>query len=315
MSANIPKSLPAIVVHGGAGGPLETTDGCVNAARIGLAKLAHSCPCLDAAIAAVVSLEDDGRFNAGSGADVRLDGETIEMDAAVMDSRGWLGAVACMPPVRNPVLVARAVGSTPHWLLVGRGALQFAQVMELNRPAAASERARREHRTLMERLAREDGERAFPGCDNEVFRRFWNYSTPWEDAVREHAHGTVGAVTRDAEGHFAVASSTGGSAPALEGRVGDTPIVGCGFYAGAKGAIAVTGSGEFIVRQMLAKTVYEWIERGEALQRALERAVRLIRDDADVGLIGITATETGAASNRSMPHAVAQGDEEGDEED
>lgn len=304
------KLQPAIVVHGGAGAPLDINDGCVAAARIGIAKLLHPCPCLDAVVAAVVALEDDGRFNAGSGADLRLDGETVEMDAAVMDSRGWLGAVACMPAVRNPVLVARAVGSSPHWLLAGRGALAFAQVMELNRPVTASERARREHRALLARLARDDGTQELHGVDNAAFRRFWNYATPWSDLLRASEHGTVGAVARDSDGHFAVATSTGGSAPQLDGRVGDTPIIGCGFYAGPKGAIAVTGVGEFIVRRMVARTAYDWIVAGEPLQAALERAVQLVPREADVGLIGITANETGAASNRSLPHAVADGDEE-----
>ncbi len=308
---SVPGTLkPAVVVHGGAGGSIDDVDGCEAAARAAMARLLHPCPALDAAVAAVVALEDDGRFNAGSGADVGLDGETVEMDAAVMDSRGWLGAVACLSAVRNPVLVARAVGSTPHWLLAGSGALRFAQVMELNRPVAISERARRRHRALLERLTGGDGKPEVPGSDIDVFRRFWNYPTPWDQAVREFAHGTVGAVARDREGHFAVATSTGGCAPSLEGRVGDTPIVGCGFYVGPKGAIAATGIGEFIVRQMLSRTVYESIERGAPLQDALDRAVAALPKDVAVGLIGVTATEAAASSNRAMPHAIDTGEEE-----
>jgi L-asparaginase/beta-aspartyl-peptidase (threonine type) len=308
----VPTDLlrPAIVVHGGAGGSIDDLDACTAAARAGVARLRQPGQSLDAVIAAVVALEDDGRFNAGSGADVGLDGETIEMDAAVMDSRGWLGAVACLPAVRNPVLVARAVGGTPHWLLAGAGALRFAQAMELHRPVAVSERARARHRAVMQRLGAPNARPAFPGADNDVFRRFWNYSIPWQDAVRAHAAGTVGAVARDAEGHFAVATSTGGSAPSLEGRVGDTPIVGCGFYAGPKGAVAVTGIGEFIVRQMTARRVYDWIEAGEPLQAALDRAVAGQPADVDIGIIGITATAAAASSNRAMPHAIA-----GEEED
>jgi L-asparaginase/beta-aspartyl-peptidase (threonine type) len=289
---------------------LADVDGCVAAARNGLVRLREPCTSLDAVVNAVVALEDDGRFNAGSGADVGLDGVTVEMDAAVMDSRGWLGAVACLPAIRNPVLVARAVGSTPHWLLAGGGALRFAQAMELNRPVPIGERARRRHDALLRRLARSDTEPVCPGADNDVFRRFWNYPTSWDEAVRAHAGGTVGAVARDADGHFAVATSTGGSAPSLQGRIGDTPIIGCGFYAGRSGAVAVTGIGEFIVRAMTAKTVYDAVAAGEPLQQALDRGIAGVPADVEVGIIAITATDAGARSRGSMPHAIADGESE-----
>lgn len=79
-------------------------------------------------VAAVAALEDDGRFNAGGGSIVRLDGVTIEMDAGVMDSRGRLGSVACIRRVKNPVLVARDVAASPHRMLCGEGATRFARV-------------------------------------------------------------------------------------------------------------------------------------------------------------------------------------------
>jgi L-asparaginase/beta-aspartyl-peptidase (threonine type) len=99
----------AIVVHGGAESPRDHDDGCRHAARRAVEELGISADALEAAIAAVVAMEDDGRFNAGSGAVSCLDGATVEMDAAIMDTRGRLGAVACVQGVKNPVLLARTV--------------------------------------------------------------------------------------------------------------------------------------------------------------------------------------------------------------
>ena len=304
MPRPISRKRSVVVTHGGAGSTRDDVDGCVAAGKLSLQRLLHSSSALEAVVVAVVSLEDDGRFNAGSGSHLGLDGETVELDAAVMDTRGALGAVACLPAVRNPVLVARAVANTPHWLLAGVGALKFAQLMELNRPLSISAQRRERHRQMLGKLAQCDGDQLSPGHSNDDFKRFWNYPISWEQALVNYGCGTVGAVARDAEGHFAVATSTGGSPPSLNGRVGDTPIIGSGFYAGPKGAVAATGIGEYIVRQMLARTVYGWIEAGESLDSALQRGVKLFSSNIDVGLIGVTEREAAGASNRDMPYAV-----------
>lgn len=131
----------AIVVHGGAGGKPEYKDGCKRAARRAAEELGISGDALEAAIAAVTVLEDDGRFNAGRGSVLCLDGETVEMDASVMDTRGRLGAVACVRGIENPVLLARAVADTPHWFLAGDGADRFGAPDVSSRPHAAIVRA------------------------------------------------------------------------------------------------------------------------------------------------------------------------------
>ncbi len=288
----------AVVVHGGAGAPTENEDGCVLAARRALAQLEVNGDALDAAIIAVTTLEDDGRFNAGSGATLGLDGETIEMDAAIMDTRGRLGTVACVRDVANPVKLARAIADTPHVMLAGEGAQRFARTIGLPGGARISERQRLEHRKLMQELA--GSVPLMPGIDNRLFDRFWNYKTPLQ-LPKSSACDTVGAVVRGPDGHFAVACSTGGSAPSLLGRVGDSPIIGSGFYVGSLGAIAASGIGEHIVRHLLARTVYGWIEHGIPLEEALKRGVELFDKDVAVGLIGVTRTEAGAYCNQGMP--------------
>lgn len=292
---------PAIVTHGGAGGSRADEDGCVAAANAGLAKLKDG-TALDAAVAAVVMLEDDERFNAGTGSVLCLDGSTLEMDAALMDSRGALGAVACVQRVKNPILLALAVSRTPHWMLAGEGAERFARTLGIPEYYKVADKARRKHDALIAQLR--TAEQATPGIPNEHFTHFWNYGQPATMAA-EDGCDTVGAVARDAAGHFAVAGSTGGSAPSLLGRVGDTPIIGSGFYAGPAGAVACTGIGEHIVRHLMAHTVYRWIEEGMPLDRALQRAVDLIDPAVDIGLIAVSRTEMGSRSNRDMPHAMA----------
>ncbi|WP_040786485.1 isoaspartyl peptidase/L-asparaginase [Massilia niastensis] len=290
----------AVVVHGGAGASREHEDGCVLAARRALAQLEANGDALDAAIAAVTALEDDGRFNAGSGSVLCLDGATVEMDASIMDTRGRLGAVACLQDVKNPVLLARAIADTPHWMLAGEGAQRFARAIGLPASPPLSERQRANHRKLLGRMA--GSVPVMPGIDNSLFARTWNYKTPLE-LPQGSACDTVGAVVRGADGHFAVACSTGGSAPSLLGRVGDSPIVGCGFYAGPDGAVAATGIGEHIVRHLLARTVYGWIADGMPLAQALQRGVDLFGPDIDVGLIAVSRSEAASCSNRDMPQA------------
>ena len=288
----------AIVTHGGAGEPLEYIDGCENAARSGREKFLETGDALDAAIAAVLVLEEDERFNAGTGSVLCLDGATIEMDASIMDTRGHLGAIAGVRDVRNPILLARAVADTPHVLLIGEGADRLARALGLEAARPVSDSQREKHEKLLKELA--GSVPLMPGIDNRMFERFWNYKTPLQ-LPKGAAHDTVGVVVRTPDGHFAVAGSTGGSAPSLLGRVGDTAIVGSGFYAGPLGAVAATGIGEHIVRHMLARTVYGYIEEGMPLQQALQRGIDLIDRDADTGLIAVTRTEAASCSNTHMP--------------
>ncbi|UGQ48656.1 isoaspartyl peptidase/L-asparaginase [Massilia endophytica] len=289
---------PAIVVHGGAGGSRSEEDGCVSAARLGMDAMPQGA--LAAATAAVAALEDDGRYNAGSGSVLCLDGRTIEMDAAVMDSKGMLGAVACIQRVKNPVLVARAVAATPHWLLAGEGAERFARIAGFVPHYHASERAKKKHAELVKRLGGTSP--ATPGVANAAFSQYWNYALPQAFATDDGCD-TVGAVARDAEGNFAAACSTGGSAPSLLGRVGDTPIIGSGFYAGPEGAVAVTGIGEHIVRRLLAHTVYQWLASGMPMDEALAHGLALFPQEIDIGIIAVSRSESGARSNRDMPRA------------
>jgi L-asparaginase/beta-aspartyl-peptidase (threonine type) len=90
----------------------------------------------------------------------------------------------------------------------------------------------------------------------------------------------------------------------LFGRVGDTPIVGCGYYVGEQGAIAATGIGEYIVKTQLCSLVYRWIEAGMAPQAALDKGVALYPHEVDIGLIAVTKDGPVTSDNRQMPTAA-----------
>lgn len=295
-----------IVVHGGAGAPTSLNDGCEAAAAAAAVRLRDGAGALDAAVEAVVVMENDGRFNAGSGAVLRVDGETLEFDAGVMDSAGRLGAVAAVRHVRNPVLVARRVADTPHILLAGEGATAFAKAVGLEAELMPSERARERHGRLVEHLASGGTE---GGWSAEGLADAWNLPAPYDRIFsRGGAPGpcdTVGAVVRGPDGAFAVAGSTGGSVPMLLGRVGDTPLVGSGFYAGEHGAVACTGIGEEIARRVLAREVYDLLRTGMTPQAACEAGVGLLPAEVSVGVIAVGVDGAGAASNREMAHAFA----------
>ncbi|MBB6097383.1 beta-aspartyl-peptidase (threonine type) [Deinobacterium chartae] len=235
----------AIMVHGGAKkvAPEQAQahrDGVLRALEAGRQVLARGGSALDAVEFAVRALEADPVFNAGLGSALTARGE-VEMDAAVMD--GWdlnLGAVAAVQGVRHPVSVARALLPDPAVLLVAEGARTFAaeQGLELCDPS----------------------ELIPPGA-----------------RPPHAAHDTVGCVALDASGHVASATSTGGLSGTRPGRVGDSPLPGCGLYADdTVGAVALSGDGELIARTMLAARVMGFLPR-ETPQEALAQALELMR--------------------------------------
>jgi beta-aspartyl-peptidase (threonine type) len=307
-SANAPLPpapwKPAAVAHGGVGSNPGHSDGPRRAVDTALARLAATGDPLEAAVAGAVVLEDDPRFNAGTGAIVRLDG-SIQMDASVMESGGRFGAVAGLERVKNPVLVARAVLDTPHLMLMGDGATRFARALG----HADHDPSTPERRASTEKVKARLRDKA-PDLPefwrNSEWRKRWNYElSPAKLGLDPAAAGsdTIGVAVRGADGRFGVALSTGGTAIMLRGRVGDVPIYGAGLYAGAHGAAAATGTGERIIEVLLAHTAHGWLAGGMLAAEAAQRGVDLIKDKAPTGLIVIGATSLGAAASRPMAWA------------
>ena len=312
------------MTHGGAGSSQRFSDGCAAAAARARTVLEQGGDALAAAIEATVHLEDDPRFNAGTGANLRLDGETVEMDASVMSSDGRFGGVACIERVKNPVRVAARVMDTPHLLLVGAGATAFARRLGFPEYDPITDAAREKHARALAEL-RGEGDGAYV-VEASPWRRtglasIWNF--PGEappvvmvqerasrisslDAAGDAGCDTVGAVVRDGHGRFAATASTGGTLYMLRGRVGDSPLMGAGVFAGPDGAVAATGVGE-IARRFLSRTVYGWLAEGVPPARAAQRAVDLFPEVIDACVLVVGRGGQAVASNRSMASALLVG--------
>lgn len=289
------------LTHGGAASLSAEKDGPEEAARLALRALRAGRSPLDAAVEAVAFLEDDPRFNAGTGSNLRFDGKTIEMDASCMDDSGRFGGVACIRDVKNPVRVARAVLRTPHNLLAGTGATRFARSLGMGPHDPWTRRAQDKY-DLVVRALREKG---IPPeeWDPSELRNLWNYEVEVTQALG--SSDTVGAVVSDGRRH-AAALSSGGTISTLLGRVGDVPLPGCGLHAGPRGAVACTGDGDRLTRVFLASRVYRMLEEGTHPKDAVDNAIALLAPEVDVGLIVVAGTEHAGGSNRDMAWAALQ---------
>jgi L-asparaginase / beta-aspartyl-peptidase len=272
----------AMIVHGGAWNiPDDQVEphlaGCRAALAAGWAILAAGGGALDACEAAVRLMEDDPIFDAGTGSVLTAAG-TVELDAALMDGRSLrYGAVANLRRVRNPIALARQVLAGPATLLVGEGAEQFAAARGV--PLIANEQlvVERERRLWEEWRAGQPADALYGApTPAEPVAAATTAAEPHTPAAPA-GHDTVGAIALDAQGNLVAANSTGGTPFKLPGRVGDTPMVGCGLYADAQvGAAVCTGWGESIVRVALARRAVELLERGLPPQSAAETAIRTL---------------------------------------
>lgn len=298
----------AAIAHGGADSPNELADGPRQAANAALEELADGRDVLDAAVAGIKVLEDDPRFNAGTGSRIRLDGTSIQMDAALMHSDGRFGAVAALERVQHPILVARDVLDSPHLLIVGDGANRLARALGLPDYDPTVAEIAAECADIRKRLMEADGSSPWGTYD---WRRAWNYARSLEEAgFTQDAIGndTVGCVVRDTAGNFAAALSTGGTSTTLRGRVGDTPILGAGLYAGRGAAIAATGDGERIVEATLARLGYEAMRRGSTAQAVADSYVEQLAPKGPIGVIALDAHGYGAAMGTTMAWAFVSAD-------
>ena len=206
---------PSMIVHGGAWdipdeAVIACKDGCGSALAAGWKILALGGSALDAVEAAIMVLEDDPVFDAGYGSHLNLDGK-VECDAIVMDGAALRsGAAAGLQRLKNPIRLARKILEIcPHMMLVAEGAERFAKSSGL---------ALCDPQDLVSEAERE----AYLRCSQDEHAA---------EHHRGHEQGTVGAVAIDRDGQLIAATSTGGTCCKLPGRVGDSPLIGCGCYA------------------------------------------------------------------------------------
>ena len=252
----------SIVAHGGAGSDNGHADGTEKAVETCHKAIQTNTSLIDAVSLAVAVLEDDGRYNAGSGSHARENGK-VEHDAAIMDSEGRFGAVAAMEGFKNPIQAAKAVSDTKYRILAGEGATKFAEDLNLE-PT-----------------------------------QLYNIPGGGKDFSTLSTTDTVGCVAFDGT-KFVAALSSGGMAGAHYGRVGDVPIIGSGLYAGPKGAVAVTGDGEVIMMKITAYRTYELIQKGGSPQAIVDEVIGWFSSTDAFGLILVTRQGSAGGSNRSM---------------
>ena len=261
---------PTIVVHGGAGSwqPERSQDGLrgvKEAAKTGFDILKNGGSAVDSVVEAVAVMEDKGAFNAGYGSSLTIE-KKVEMEASIMDGRTLeAGATALLHDIRNPVRLARIVmEKTDHVFVVGDGAEKLAELYHFERRNPVTElRLRYYEAQKKQLLARK----------SELPKLY--------DLVKHHPElfslDTVGAVAIDKDGNVAAATSTGGFPLKLPGRIGDSPLIGCGTYAdNLSGACSATGVGEIAIRLVLAKTACNYVESGKSAEEAVENTIKLV---------------------------------------
>ncbi|MEJ2696388.1 MAG: isoaspartyl peptidase/L-asparaginase [Candidatus Sulfobium sp.] len=260
-----------LIVHGGAGSrrpSLKALKRLAESVLAGYDILRAAGTALEAVVKAVEILENSGLFNAGCGASLQYDG-IRRLDASVMDGRTLgVGSVMGLEGVRNPVIVARMLMEIPSVMMTNVGAARIAAAHNLDLLAQPDEKALRKlERALRRRMG-----------ISKLYHEY--FSTVWAVAV-------------DEGGNFAAASSTGGIAGMLPGRVGDTPVIGAGIYAeNAQGAVACTGLGEYIIRLSLAKEICMNMREMKAERAARFSLKRLLGLGGEGGVIVLTGRET-----------------------
>jgi len=251
-------------LHGGAG-PVAGRDYSVVEDHLrelteeGKARLEAGDAALDVVEYAVADMESSGLCVAGRGSAPNTAGY-VELDASIMDgATRSAGAVAAIVGVINPVSVARRImQETPHVMLTGRGALAFAREQGL------------------EEVADPDSYYVLP-------------VGVYENEIYEQKHGTIGAVALDKSGGLAAATSTGGTFGKLEGRVGDSPMIGAGTWADDDIAISCTGTGEHIIRAGGAIAIAYKVKAGATPEAAIDEMLAEVRRlGGDAGIIVIT---------------------------
>lgn len=257
----------AVAIHGGAGAfakvKPEEYEQYMAGLKMALEKardiLARGGECLEAAVAAVVCLEDNPMFNCGKGAVFNHDG-SHELDAAVMRGRDLAcGAVAGVRTIKNPVLLAQAVMRCgPHVLLAGQGADEFAKTTGL-------ETVVQDYYFVQSRYDQWQ----------EACRAGAVELDHGNDPTSQEKMGTVGAVALDLQGNLAAATSTGGLTNKKYGRVGDSPLIGVGTYANnVSCAVSCTGKGEDFIRATVAHEIHAlMVYKGLSIVEAANQVV------------------------------------------
>lgn len=182
----------------------------------------------------------------------------VTLDACIMDHLGNAGSVSFIQHIKHPVSVARKVmEETPHVMLAGTGALQFALEQGFEK----------------ENLLTEKSKKAWEE---------WKMKSKYEPIINVENHDTIGMICQDQEGNLSGSCTTSGAAYKMHGRIGDSPVIGAGLFVDNDyGAAVATGMGELMLQTLGSFVVVELIRQGKTAQEACEAAVQRIVDKLD----------------------------------
>jgi len=177
----------------------------------------------------------------------------VTLDACIMDELQNIGSVACLEHIVHPVSVARAVmEQTPHVMLVGNGALEFA-------------------------LSKGFTKQNLLTPESEAEWKEWLKKSEYKPKANIENHDTIGMIALDMNGNLSGACTTSGLAYKMHGRVGDSPIIGAGLFVDNEvGAATATGHGEEVIRMAGSHTVVELMRQGHHPEKACKMAVERI---------------------------------------
>jgi N4-(beta-N-acetylglucosaminyl)-L-asparaginase len=222
---------------------------------------------------------DEENLSVGIGGLPDRDGR-VTLDACIMDSQGNAGSVCALEYIKHPISVARAVmEKTPHVMLVGEGALEFAIAQGFEKQNLLTEKARQ---AWLE----------------------WKKESRYEPKINVELHDTIGMLAIDNAGNIAGACTTSGLAYKMRGRVGDSPVIGAGLYVDNEvGGAAATGLGEIVLKSLGSFLIVELMRQGKSPKEACEEAAGRIlekhknKQDFQVGFIALNKSgQTGAFS-------------------
>jgi N4-(beta-N-acetylglucosaminyl)-L-asparaginase len=209
---------------------------------------------LDAVEQGVMVVEADPKnTSVGLGGNPDRDGH-VTLDASIMDEKGNAGSVGCIEHILHPISVARMVmEKTPHVMLVGEGALQFALENGVKR---STQEMTPEVKAAWEK---------------------WKSENHYQPVIDKNNHDTIGMIAMDNNGDISGSCTTSGLAWKIHGRVGDSPIIGAGMYADNEvGAACATGLGEAVMKICGSHLIVELMRNGKTPQEACEEAVQRI---------------------------------------
>jgi beta-aspartyl-peptidase (threonine type) len=286
------KIPPVLVIHGGAGTILQRNmtpekekvyrDGLCEILEAGYDILSKGGTALDAVETAVCLMENLPLFNAGKGSVFTNDGRN-ELDASIMSGRDLrAGAVAGVMTIKNPILAARAVmDKSEHVMMFGEGAEKFAKLrgLEIVDASYFFDQARWDQ---LQKIIHTERSQMDHTEETEIIL------PPFKE---DNKFGTVGAVALDNFGDLAAGTSTGGMTNKRYGRVGDSPIIGCGTYANNRTcAVSATGHGEYFIRAVVAYDISCLMEyKRMSLAKATEEVVmkKLLAMGGEGGIIAV----------------------------